>query len=82
MAAGRRLGLLAVAVLAAAVGGVALAGRGQRTTLVNWSLTRRLALRLADAQGEPASAPELTATYTDLVARSSAADSDDTPAPR
>ncbi len=73
MAAGRRLGLLAVAVLAAAVGGVALAGRGQRTTLVNWSLTRRLALRLADAQGEPASAPELTAAYTDLVARSYAA---------
>lgn len=73
MAAGRRLGLLAVAVLAAAVGGVALAGRGQQSSLVNWALTRRLALRLADAQGEPASAPELTAAYTDLVARSYAA---------
>ena len=81
MAAGRRLGLLAVAALAAAVGGVALAGRGQRTTLVNWSLTRRLALRLADAQGEPAPAPELTAAYTDLVARSYAAVSDYTQAP-
>ena len=81
MAAGRRLGLLVVAALAAAVGGVALAGRGRRTTLVNWSLTRRLALRLADAQGEPASSAELTAAYTDLVARSYAAVSDYTQAP-
>ena len=81
MAAGRRLGLLAVAVLAAAVGGVALAGRRQQSSLVNWSLTRRLALRLADAQGEPASAPELTPAYTDLVARSYAAVGDYTQAP-
>ncbi len=80
MAAGWRLGLLAAAGLAVA-GGVALAGRGRRPTLVNWALTHRLALRLADAQGEPASSAELTATYTGLVARSYAAVSDYTREP-
>ncbi len=80
MAAGRRLGLLAAAALAVA-GGVALAGRGRRPTLVNWALTHRLALRMADARGEPASSAALTATYTDLVARSYAAVSDYIEAP-
>ena len=56
-------------------------GRRQQSTLVNWSLTRRLALRLADAQGEPEASPELTAVYTDLVARSYAAVGDYTQAP-
>ncbi len=66
---GRQVGLLAAATLAVA-SGVTLAGRSQPTTLVSWPMTRRMALNLADAHGEPDPSAELIATYAELVERS------------
>ena len=70
---GRKVGLLAAAATLAVAGGIRLAGRGQPPTLVSWSMTRRLAMNLANAHVEPAPSPELIAIYADLVECSYAA---------